>query len=149
MKKLKTFFAAAALLLATSAFASPDPDNVSEKVKKEFEKNFTGAQQVNWKKIDDFYFAFFKLNESEVTAAYNEGGEMLGISRIINIKQLPLNVTLAITAKYAGYTFAKNATELNFEGQTSYYVNIENSKKNIKLKCTSYGEIYVDSKTKK
>ncbi len=149
MKKLKTLFAVAAILLATSAFASPDPDKVSEKVKAEFEKNFTGAQQVNWKKNDDFYFAFFKLNESEVTAAYNESGELLGISRNIDLKQLPLNVALAIKANYNGYTVAQNVTELIFEGQTSYYVNIENSKKILRLKCSSDGSIHVDSKTKK
>ena len=44
MKKLKTMFAAVEILLATSAFASPGP----EKVKAEFEKNFTGALNVNW-----------------------------------------------------------------------------------------------------
>lgn len=149
MKKLKTLFAAAAIMLATSAFASPDPDKVSEKVKAEFEKNFSGAQQVNWKKNDEFYFAFFKLNESEVTAAYNESGELLGISRNIDVKQLPLNVSLAITERYAGYTVANNVTELIFEGQTSYYVNIENSKKMLRLKCSSYGDITVDNKAKK
>lgn len=74
---------------------------------------------------------------------------MQGISRIIEIKQLPLKVTLAITAKYAEYTIVKNVTEINFEGQTSYYASLENSKKILRLKCTSHGEIYVDSNVKK
>ena len=41
-------FAAVEILLATSAIASPGPEKVSEKVKAEFEKNFTGALNVNW-----------------------------------------------------------------------------------------------------
>jgi hypothetical protein len=107
MKKLKTMFAAIAVLLATSAFASPGPEKISERVKAEFEKNFTGALNVNWEKKDDFYFASFKLNEKEISAAYNESGELLGVSRVIETSQLPLNVTLAIASRYKDYTVAK------------------------------------------
>jgi hypothetical protein len=149
MKKLKTMFAAIAFLLATSAFASPGPEKVSEKVRAEFEKNFTGASNVSWEKKDDFYFASFKLNEKEISAAYNESGELMGVSRIIETSQLPLNVSLAIADKYKEYTVAKNVTEIVFDGQTNYYVSVENSQKILKLKCTSYGDISVDSKTKK
>lgn len=149
MKKLKTMFAAVAILLATSAFASPGPEKISERVKAEFEKNFTGALNVNWEKKDDFYFASFKLNENEVSAAYNESGELLGVSRVIETSQLPLNVSLAITNRYKDYTVANNVSEIVFDGQTNYYVNVENSQKILKLKCNSYGEITVERKTKK
>ena len=149
MKKLKTMFAAVAILLATSAFASPGPEKISERVKAEFEKNFTGALNVNWEKKDDFYFASFKLNEKEVSAAYNESGELLGVSRVIETSQLPLNVSLAIASSYKDYAVANNVSEIVFDGQTNYYVNVETSQKVLKLKCNSYGEITVERKTKK
>ncbi len=149
MKKLKTMFAAVAILLATSAFASPGPEKISERAKAEFEKNFTGALNVNWEKKDDFYFASFKLNEKEVSAAYNESGELLGVSRVIETSQLPLNVSLAIANSYKDYTVANNVSEIVFDGQTNYYVNVETSQKVLKLKCNSYGEITVERKTKK
>ena len=149
MKKLKTMFAAVAILLATSAFASPGPEKISERVKAEFEKNFTGALNVNWEKKDDFYFASFKLNEKEVSAAYNESGELLGVSRVIETSQLPLNVSLAIANSYKDYAVANNVSEIVFDGQTNYYVNVETSQKILKLKCNSYGEITVERKTKK
>ena len=149
MKKLKTMFASVAILLATSAFASPGPEKISEKVKAEFEKNFTGALNVNWEKKDDFYFASFKLNEKEVSAAYNESGELLGVSRVIETSQLPLNVSLAIANSYKDYAVANNVSEIVFDGQTNYYVNVETSQKVLKLKCNSYGEITVERKTKK
>lgn len=149
MKKLKTMFAAVAILLATSAFASPGPEKISERVKAEFEKNFTGALNVNWEKKDDFYFASFKLNEKEVSAAYNESGELLGVSRVIETSQLPLNVSLAIANSYKDYAVANNVSEIVFDGQTNYYVNVETSQKVLKLKCNSYGEITVERKTKK
>jgi hypothetical protein len=149
MKKLRTMFAAAAILVATSAFATPGPGKVSERVKSEFEKSFAGALNVKWEKKADFYFASFDFNSKEISAAYNESGELVGISRILEINQLPLGVSMAIADKYAGYRVAKNAEEVSHEGQTSYYVTVENDKKILKLKCTANGEITVDKKVKK
>lgn len=149
MKKLQTLFAAAAILVATSAFAYPGPDKVSERVKNEFEKLFTGAVNVKWEKKDDFYFASFDLDTREVSAAYNESGELLGISRILETNQLPLNINMAIADRYAGYTVSKSVTEITYDGLTSYYVNVENDKKLLKLKCTANGEITIDKKIKK
>ena len=100
MKKLRTVFAAAALLLATSAFATKGPEKVSPLVKAAFEKSFTGALNVNWEKKQDFYFAHFELNSKEVSVAYNENGELLGTSRIIEATQLPLSIGLAISDNY-------------------------------------------------
>lgn len=149
MKKLKTIFAAAALLLATSAFATSGPEKVAPKVKAIFEKNFTEAANVSWEKSEDYYFANFTLNAKSVSVAYNENGDLLGISRVIATSQLPVNVTLAIDSKYEGYTVAKSATELTYDGETSYYVSVANDKQVLRLKCTSSGDINVDSKTKK
>ncbi len=149
MKKLRTLFVAAAILLATSAFATPGPDKVSERVKSEFEKFFAGAANVKWEVKDDFYFATFDLNAKEVSAAYNAVGELLGISRILETCELPFSVSFAVAENYPGYSVAKTVTEITYEGQTSYYVNVENDKKFLKLKCTSNGEIAVDKKVKK
>jgi len=149
MKKLRTVFAAAALLLASSAFATTGPEKVSPKVKAMFEKNFTQASDVNWEKKDDFYFASFKLNATEISAAYNENGDLVGISRIIETAQLPLNITMAISSKYEGYTVDKTATEVTYDGQTSYYINVQNDKQILRLKCNSNGDTVINNKTKK
>jgi hypothetical protein len=149
MKKLRTLFAAAAILVATSAFATPGPDKVSERVKSEFEKSFAGASNVKWEVKDDFYFATFDLNAKEVSAAYNEVGELLGVSRVLETCELPFSVSFAVAQNYSGYNVAKTATEITYEGQTSYYVNVENDKKFLKLKCNTNGEIVVDKKVKK
>lgn len=149
MKKLRTVFAAAALLLATSAFAANGPEKVSPKVKAVFEKNFTEAANVSWEKSEDYYFASFTLNSKRVSVAYNENGDLLGVSRVIATSQLPITVSLAVSNKYEGYAIAKNATELTYEGQTNYYITVENSKQVLRLKCSSSGDIEVDNKTKK
>lgn len=149
MKKFRTIVAAAIMLFATSAFATPGPDKVLAIVKAEFEKDFSGAKKVTWEQKDDFYFASFILNSKEVSAAYNEKGELLGVSRDILTSQLPLNILMAISEKFAGYEVANNATEIVYGGQTSYYLCIEGDKKILKLKCNSDGELMVESKVKK
>lgn len=149
MKKLKTIFAAAMLLLATSAFAVNGPEKVSATVKAAFEKNFNGAVNVNWEKTGDCYFASFQLDAREITAAYNEKGELVGFSRVISTGQIPLNVSLAIAGRFEGYKLAATTTEITYDGQTNYYVFAENSKQVVKLNCNSNGNITVDSKIKK
>jgi hypothetical protein len=149
MKKLRTLFAAAALLVASSAFATSGPEKVSQQVKAAFEKNFTGAVNVNWEKSESFYFAYFELNAKAVSAAYNENGELVGTSRVITSTQLPLNISLSLASKYDDYTLAKTATELTFDGQTSYYISAENSKQVVRFKCSSNGDVVIENKTKK
>lgn len=149
MKKLQTVFAAVSLLLTTSAFAVNGPEKVSPTVKIAFEKSFTGASNVSWEKNEEFYFAHFKLEARDMDAAYNENGELLGISRTIAIGELPLSISRAIADKYPGYTTANTVTEISYEGQTKYYVNISNSKQVLKLKCNSNGEIEIEGKVKK
>ncbi len=149
MKKLQTILAAATLLLATNAFANKGPEKVNPIVKNAFEQQFAGIKQVAWEKTEGIYFAYFKMNEKDVTVAYTEEGNMVGTSRVIAAEQLPLSVLLAIGSKYKNFVVAKTAEEITFEMQTSYYIFVEDEKHLLKLKCQSNGEISVSYKTKK
>jgi hypothetical protein len=148
MKKIKTVLTAIVMLLSATAFAM-EPENVSPKVKAAFQTNFSSASKVSWEKTSDFYFVTFQLNNSNITAAYNEEGELVGTARRIEAGQLPLNVSLAISEKYAGLEMEKSATELTYEGQTRYYINGESKTHVLKLKCNASGEISVESRIKK
>ncbi len=148
MKKLSTILAAA-LLLTTSVFAAKDPEKVNAAVKKAFAQQFSAASDIIWEKKSDFYFVYFKLNDKDLSAAYNESGELVGASKIIKTEELPMYVTMAVSEKYCGYSVAKTATEITYEGNTSYYITVENEKQVLKLKCFGNGEINVESKTKK
>ncbi|MEP7255847.1 MAG: hypothetical protein ABI666_08710 [Ferruginibacter sp.] len=148
MKKFKTVLTAIVMLFASSAFAM-GPENVSPKVKAAFENDFSKASKVNWEKTSDFYFASFTLNNVKVDAAYNEEGELIGTARGISAEQMPLNVSLAIAEKYDGYKVDKTAIELTYEGQTRYYITIENENQALKLKCYSNADLEVESKSKK
>ena len=148
MKKFKMILTALVMLFAATAFAAGG-ENVSPKVKAAFESDFSKASQVNWEKTSDFYFASFMLNNVRVDAAYNEEGELIGTSRNITAEQMPLNVSLSIAEKYAGYEMARNAIELTYEGQTRYYITVANGKHTVSLKCLSNGDLEVEGKIKK
>lgn len=150
MKKFKIILTAVSFFVATSSFAAgPEPENVTPKVKAAFETDFSKATTVSWEKSDDFYFARFVLNGKHVDAAYDEEGRLVGTSRSISSDQMPLSVSLAIVDKYAGYQISANALELSYEGQTRYYVTIEDGKQIVQLKCLANGDLEVEKKTKK
>ncbi len=148
MKKFKIVLTAIVMLFAGSAFAS-EPENVSPKVKAAFESDFSKASKISWEKTSDFYFASFTLNDVRIDAAYNEDGELLGTARVISAEQMPLSVSLAIAEKYAGYRVEKTAIELTYEGQTRYYISVENEHQIVKLKCFSNADVEVERKIKK
>ncbi len=149
MKKVTNLLAAMLLLFSVSSFAA-GKEEVSKKVKAAFEKDFaSSALASSWEKKEDVYFVSFTFQSIAAYAAYNEEGELLAVSRRIESSQLPLSVTLALEKKYPDFSKPVTATELNFEGQTIYYVTLENDQKALTLKCFGSGEISVDSRIKK
>lgn len=147
MKKLLTLLAVSLLLFSTSTFAF-DTDHVSTAVRGAFEKDFTKAKDVSWKKKSDIYFAWFTMNGFIMNAAYNEAGELVCTSRDIVVDQLPLSVSMTLAKKYATYTLPNKVVELNYEGETWYYITIANAKQTLKLKFLANGDVSVEEKIK-
>jgi hypothetical protein len=150
MKKLATSLSAAALLFSSVSFAlDSDNTSVNSKTRTSFQKDFSNAENASWNKKNDVYFVSFDVNKAQAEAAYSEQGELLGFSRQVTATEMPLSVSLAIAKKYIGYEVAKAATEINYESQTNYYINVANANETLKLKCAVNGDISVDKKTKK
>jgi hypothetical protein len=147
MKKLKTIFAAFLLLISVSSFASP-PD-VSTEIKTAFERIFSSAFDVTWKKVNDYYLATFKIDDREATAAYTENGQLISASRMLTLSQLPLNINLALQKQFPEYTFEKLVSEVTKDGQSNYYIKGESEKKIVILSANGSGLLNVESKTKK
>ena len=88
------------------------------------------------------------MNNIIVNAAYNEAGELVCTSRDITVAQLPLSISLVLSEKYNQYTMPEVVTELNFEGETHYYLTVANAKQTLKLKFMANGEETVVEKIK-
>lgn len=148
MKKITTMLTAAMMLFSIFTFAN-EGDKVSALVKAAFLKDFSAATTVSWEQSKGYYFATFTINQVELNAAYNEAGELVATSRAIEFAQLPLSVSLALSKQYEGYTLPKRVMEMNYDGITNYYINIENDRHFLKLKCSGSGDIQVERKMKK
>ena len=167
MKKLTTILAALGLFLSASAFtpATGDDDfyrilkvakeksvkitTVSNLISEAFKQKFARAENVNWNRIENFYFVSFQMKETDLTAAYGDDGEFIAVSRRVNFDQLPLAISDAINEKYKGYVIPANVTEIALQGETSYYLTVEGKTSYRQLKCYSNGDITVEKKIKK
>jgi hypothetical protein len=148
MKKLTSVLCALSLLISASSFTLRD-DTVSVKVKSAFEKTFSSAGDVNWRKVSGFYMVSFKVGNQDCSAAYNQDGELMSATRNIALSQLPLNIILALKNKYTGYTLDNLVTEMTVSEQTSYYIKAENEKQTLTIKSNSSGDLDLESKAKK
>ncbi len=148
MKKLTTVFAVLAFFACTSAFAYSG-GKVSTEVSEAFTKNFKNAKNVIWEIAEDHYFARFELDGKTVDAAFAENGNLVGISRVLQINEIPLNVSNSLKTLYSDYAISKNVTEVVYNGNTFYYASAVGKNKILKLKCLAGGEIYIEKKTKK
>jgi hypothetical protein len=148
MKKLTLVFAVLAIMAGSSAFANAE-NKISPTVKASFQKNFANAENVHWQVIDETYIADFQLYGKAVQAAYDEKGELVGISRKMQKADLPLNVSQSLITEYPDYLIADAVTEISYEGKTSYYVTVENARKILQLKCFPDGQAFVEKRIKK
>ena len=148
MKKLTTIFAVVALVISSTAFANSG-DKVTKAVQVAFENNFSGALNVTWEQLEDYYFASFELNKKKVKAAYNEKGELVGTSRKLQLSEIPLNVSQALKTRFLDYVVLNTVTEIVYDGETFYYATAESSSKILKLKCFLNGDVEIEKRIKK
>ncbi|MFT3979103.1 MAG: hypothetical protein QM687_01445 [Ferruginibacter sp.] len=166
MKKLTAMFAALALFFTATAF-DPSPstgfnspfnlnnskavsaENVNKNIRNAFSEKFINATDVSWKENQGVYFAQFKQEGKEFTAAYSPEADFVAICRRVSLEDLPLKVSEALYKKYAEHNITAEATEIVMEGETGYYLTVENKDSFKLLKCDASGNISVLQKTKK
>lgn len=138
---MKKLFIAALIVVAagTSAFAA-DVFKVDYKVKSSFEARFAGAQNVVWSAKETFIKAAFTIAEESVEAFFDGEGELIGLSRKVDWKKLPLNAIQKIKKEYAAYQVTE-AIEFDRDGDKSYFLSLEDGVKKQILEVSLYGEI--------
>lgn len=140
MKKL--FLAALVVAgLGTSAFAL-DANKVSARAQNSFEEKFANAKNVKWTAKDSYNKVSFTLADEQVEAFFATDGDLLGLSRKVGFKSLPLNAIQKIKKEYAAYT-VKETIEFEQTDEKSYYVSLENGDKKKILEVSLYGNVSV------
>lgn len=126
----------------SSAFAN-DNEEVNGKIVKSFNKEFAGAQNVQWVTTKDFVKVTFTLNEQVVYAYYDQDGNLAGVTRNILSGQLPINLLTDFKKNYGNY-WISDLFEMAGNGENIYYLTLENSDYKIVLKSngTNGWEVY-------
>jgi hypothetical protein len=139
---MKNLIASLALVFATGltpAFANGINDGPgAEEV---FAKQFAGAENVKWTKLNDGYLkATFTLSGIRAEAFFDGNAEFIGAVRNLLYSQLPLAVMQTISNKFETAAIIEVKEITNHEG-TGYRVVLEQKNKKYKLKLNSHGEI--------
>ena len=118
----------------SSAFAN-GKEEVSDKIIKSFEKEFAGAQDVQWTTNKDFVKVTFTLNEQVVYAFYEPNGNLLGVTRNIVSSQLPINLLTDLKKNYSSH-WITDLFEMASSNENVYYVTLENADQKLVLKSS-------------
>jgi hypothetical protein len=136
------------MMMGVTAFANGDDGIVSQQARNSFKKDFSAASKVSWELKDGFVKATFYLNNQVLYAYYNTGGDLQAIVRNILSDQLPISLVTGLRRDYADY-WITDLFEISANGQTTYYVTVENSDRKIVLKSEGTSDWDVFSKEKK
>jgi hypothetical protein len=126
----------------SSAFAN-GKEEVNERIIRSFEKEFAGAQHVQWASTKDFVKVTFTLNEQVVYAFYEQNGNLLGVTRNIVSSQLPINLLTDLKKNYSTH-WITDLFEMASNNENVYYVTLENGDQKLILKSsgTTTWEVY-------
>jgi hypothetical protein len=116
----------------SSAFAN-GKEEVNDKIIKTFQKEFAGAQNVQWVTTKEFVKATFTLNEQVVYAYYSNDGNLLGATRNIVSGQLPINLLTDLKKNHSNY-WITDLFEMASNNENMYYITLENSDHKLVLK---------------
>jgi hypothetical protein len=116
----------------SSAFAN-DKEEVNARIVKSFQKEFAGAQDVQWVTTKEFVKATFTLNEQVVYAYYSAEGNLLGVTRNIISGQLPINLLTDLKKNYNNY-WITDLFEMATNNENTYYITLEDSDHKLVLK---------------
>ena len=130
---MKQLLVIIAFLTASFSMHAEEIATVSPVVLKSFEKTFVNASEVNWVSNNDIAIAEFKFNNQHITAYYSCEGNLLGLKKNLLSTQLPVLLGASLKEQYSSY-WITDLMEYGNQGETSYYVTLEDANTRITLK---------------
>jgi hypothetical protein len=147
MKKIILALATVLTLQITAAFAGND-NNVSQEVLNAFKSEFTTAKEVQWTNGSNFYRADFVFNGQHVFAYYSLEGSMMGVTRFVELTQLPLQLQTSLKKDYADYWMSDLFEVANSEN-SGYFITLETASQKVILKSADKSNWMVYKKINK
>lgn len=140
MKKLLL----AALVVAgigSSAFAM-DVNKISSKARTSFEAKFENATNAKWSVKNNYNKVSFTLADEAVEAFFATDGELIGVSRKVDFKSLPLSAIQKIKKEYASFQVT-DTIEFERNEEKSYYVSLQDGNQKQILEVSLYGSVSI------
>ena len=135
-----------AVILTTSAkpITKEDP-----RVEQEFKKQFAGATNVKWSRIEGGYLsASFTWADRQTIAYFNSDAELVGCIRGLLFNQLPLSVMRSVEGHFQNPVVIEIREITNDEG-VNYTIVLEYKNKTYKIRLNSLGDLLEKEKVKK
>ena len=140
---MKTKFAGIAFLFLVftqlNVKAGKGPFTVNEKLIQAFQAAFPLAEKVDWNESGDHYFVHFKDHEILSEIEYDHEGNFLASERYYkSADMLPIHLAWALHKKFPNKS-VYGITETSTEGETLYYIKMQDTKEWITVKGSSDG----------
>ncbi len=133
----------AAMIIFNVSYANDTDNKVNETILNSFSTQFEKATDVEWSKTATYYKATFNWNGQYLTAFYDGNGASIAVSRNLLPKELPLVLQTSLAENYNGF-WVSELFEYTTEGNSRYYITIENADKKITLQSVdnNYWEVF-------
>jgi hypothetical protein len=126
MKKQFLVLTAALIMTFSATFAKETP-SVPASIVTELHQKFADANDVQWQTTANYYQATFTIDGHPLKAFYSFDGGLIGLSRQINVGQLPLALIADVKEKSANSTIT-DLFELLTDRGTEYYITYKGDK---------------------
>jgi len=127
MKKIILIISAIVLTGLTQAFAGEMKD-INKRAVESFSKDFAEAKNVKWEQDKQYAKATFSINDQVLFAYYgNENGELIAVTRNILSDRLPITLMTSFRKNYSDYWISGLFEIASSQGQTNYYLTLENT----------------------
>ena len=121
-------------IFTSYSFAKPT-DEVNASIKTSFQQEFQNANLLSTEVFQSFTKLTFKMNDAVLSAFYTENGELMAVTRNILSTHLPLNLLTSLKKRYSEY-WVTDLFEINRDGQSNYYVSVENADTKMTLRSS-------------
>jgi len=126
MKKRFLVLTTALIMTFSATFAKETP-TVPATIVTELHQKFTNADNIQWETTANFYKATFTIDGHSLKAFYSFDGELIGMSREINVDQLPMALIGDVKEKSANNSVT-DLFELLTNRGTEYYITYKGDK---------------------
>ena len=130
---MKSLFILLTAMSSYFAHAANPPAAINPEVIKTFTRTFAHSSNVIWTVKGELHQANFEVSGKSATAFFNQAGELVVVTRNIQVSELPLVLQAKIQEKYAAFQVLE-AMEASDEYSTRYYVTVADGKKKIILR---------------